>query len=312
MPTTEEQHGRGDGELYRHIQRGAAGPASAANPTIDIDPSVTSTPRTSPVRPCRSAAGSSARPRTCWGSAASSSRISRSRYLPGARRNRTHRHESNHSRAISDRTGQHHLHRHQPLLPPGDLQKTFTFTISTASGTSTSDVKIYNIVPVNTNPTVTTTAGPLNYTALSGAQLVDPGVTVTDPDPLNITAPRFRSRRASSTGQDTLSETDLAASQCVGLYNASTGVLTITGSASQSQYQTSAGRGGLHQQRPRHEFAHDLVRGQQQLAEFERDRQQPMHENDQHSSADVSELRFQQRLGIDRHGLHRRRPQPQL
>ena len=55
-------------------------------------------------------------------------------------------------------------------FPPSDLQKTFTFTIFNGSAYSTSDVKTYNITPVNTNPTVTTTTGPLSYTALSGAQ----------------------------------------------------------------------------------------------------------------------------------------------
>jgi hypothetical protein len=121
---------------------------------------------------------------------------------------------------------------------PSDLQKIFTFTVQTSSGSSVVDVKTYNIAPVNTNPTVTTTTGSLLYTALSGAQSVDPGVTVTDPDPLNITGATISISSGFVSGQDTLAETAALPANVTTSYSASTGVLTLSGTASQSQYQT--------------------------------------------------------------------------
>jgi hypothetical protein len=123
-------------------------------------------------------------------------------------------------------------------FPAGDLQKTFTFIINGDSGSTVADIKVYNIVPMNTNPTVTTTAGATTYTALSGAQPVDAGVTVTDPDPLSITSATVSISSGFISGQDTLSETASLPGGVSASYNASTGALTFSGPASLSQYQT--------------------------------------------------------------------------
>jgi hypothetical protein len=123
-------------------------------------------------------------------------------------------------------------------FPSSDLQKTFTFTIFNGATYSSSDIKSYTIVPVNTNPTLTTTSGPLSYTALSGAQPIDLGVTITDPDPLSITSATVSISSGFVSGQDTLSETAALPGGVLASYNSSTGVLSLTGSASLSQYKT--------------------------------------------------------------------------
>jgi hypothetical protein len=123
-------------------------------------------------------------------------------------------------------------------LPPSDLQRTFTTTIYNGSTYTTSNIKTYNLVSVNTNPTVTTTANPLNYTALSGSQTIDPGLTVTDPDPLNITSATVSISSGFVNGQDTLIETAALPANVSSSYSTSTGVLTLSGSASLAQYET--------------------------------------------------------------------------
>ena len=106
---------------------------------------------------------------------------------------------------------------------PSDLLKTFTFTLYNGTAYSTSDIKSYNIVQVDTNPTVTTTTGVDSFAALAGRQPIDPGVTITDPDSANILAATVSISSGYFSGQDMLSETATLPAGVTSVFNSVSG-----------------------------------------------------------------------------------------
>jgi lipopolysaccharide export system protein LptA len=88
--------------------------------------------------------------------------------------------------------------------------------------------------PVNVPPLVVTSLANVSYTAGSSATTLDPAVTVTDVDSANLTGATVTITAGMATG-DTLGFT--AANGITGSYNATTGVLTLTGTTTVANYQ---------------------------------------------------------------------------
>jgi VCBS repeat-containing protein len=92
-------------------------------------------------------------------------------------------------------------------------------------------------ISTNDAPVVTTTGTALTYTAGDPATVIDPGVTVTDGDDANLVG-----ATVAITGHDVSTEDVLAFTDQLGItgsFDAATGVLTLSGTASVANYQTA-------------------------------------------------------------------------
>ena len=86
-------------------------------------------------------------------------------------------------------------------------------------------------------PTVTTTGSALNYTTGGTPAAIDPGVTVADPESTDLSGATVSITGGFSAAVDSLGFTNQ--SGITGSYNAATGVLTLTGTATLAQYQAA-------------------------------------------------------------------------
>jgi hypothetical protein len=85
--------------------------------------------------------------------------------------------------------------------------------------------------------TVTTTGSALAYTENAGATAIDPGLTVADPDSTNLAGASVAITSGFVAAEDTLTFTNQ--NGITGSYNAGTGVLTLSGTASVANYQAA-------------------------------------------------------------------------
>jgi len=90
---------------------------------------------------------------------------------------------------------------------------------------------------VDTPPTLTVSAGTTSYTAGNAALAVDGSLTLTDPDGPDLTGARVAISTGFVSGQDVLAFTNQ--SGIVGSWNSTTGIMTLTGSAPASSYETA-------------------------------------------------------------------------
>jgi hypothetical protein len=115
--------------------------------------------------------------------------------------------------------------------------KTIAFQATDAEGAASStQIRIVNLTNTNDAPVVTTSAGNTNW---SGAAVtIDASITVSDVDDTNIESARVRiSSNFSSADGDSLNFTNQ--NGISGVYNSTTGILTMTGTASKADYQTA-------------------------------------------------------------------------
>ncbi|MEY2569744.1 MAG: hypothetical protein QOE63_94, partial [Acidimicrobiaceae bacterium] len=102
-------------------------------------------------------------------------------------------------------------------------------------GTDTGSVAI-TVACVNDAPVVTTSGGQASFTEDSAATQVDPGITVSDVDDANLEAATVSiTSNFSSADGDTLGFSNQ--NGISGNYDSSTGVLTLSGTASKANYQ---------------------------------------------------------------------------
>ena len=88
-----------------------------------------------------------------------------------------------------------------------------------------------------TTPVVTTTASALSYTAHSGAQDVDPNVTLTDGESTIITSATVSISSGYVSGEDVLAFTNQ--NGITGTFTPASGMLVLTGTATVGDYQTA-------------------------------------------------------------------------
>ncbi|WP_374245141.1 DUF4347 domain-containing protein, partial [Zoogloea sp.] len=106
-----------------------------------------------------------------------------------------------------------------------------------SSFTDTSEFGANVVVAANQLPVVATTGTTLAYTENAAATVIDSGLTVSDADSPNLTGATVSITSGFAGGQDTLAFTDQLG--IVGSWNATTGVLTLSGSATVANYQTA-------------------------------------------------------------------------
>jgi hypothetical protein len=120
---------------------------------------------------------------------------------------------------------------------PGS-SKTVSFKVTDdGSADSNTAFKGINITGVNDAPTLNTTATNLAYTEGDGAQSVDTGVTLTDPDSTQIQGATVQITGNFSSADDELSFVNTA--NITGVYNDSTGTLTLSGTDTLANYQSA-------------------------------------------------------------------------
>ncbi|MFY9477244.1 MAG: cadherin domain-containing protein [Aquabacterium sp.] len=120
---------------------------------------------------------------------------------------------------------------------PSTAARTVSFTVTDGALTSTAATRNIAITAVNDAPVVTTTGGSSSFTENGSAVAVDSGLTVSDVDSTNLNGATVRITGNYSNGQDLLSFTDQ--NGISGSWNASTGTLTLSGTATLAQYQTA-------------------------------------------------------------------------
>ena len=129
----------------------------------------------------------------------------------------------------------------------GGLQSSVTFNAVAGTiyriavdgfGAETGNITLHYTSTITTPPpVVVTTAGSLAYTENQAATAIDSGVTVTDIDSTNLVGGSVAITGNFASGQDVLGFANQ--SGITGSYNAGTGALTLTGTASVAAYQAA-------------------------------------------------------------------------
>ncbi len=119
---------------------------------------------------------------------------------------------------------------------PSTLTRTVTFAVSDGILGSTSATRDINFT-ADAAPVVTTTSTALTYLVVNGAVAVDSGITVTDSDSTNLTKAYVWISTNYLSTYDTLAFTNQ--NGITGSWDSSTGVLTLTGTATVAEYQTA-------------------------------------------------------------------------
>ncbi|MBD3884310.1 cadherin domain-containing protein [Phormidium tenue FACHB-886] len=126
------------------------------------------------------------------------------------------------------------------LAAPLDFETKSTYTIQVVStdvgNKSFSKTLTITVRDQNDAPILTATAGAVSYTEGSGAVPIDPSLQAVDRDSANLTGATV-SLAGYISGQDVLSFQDQG--NIKGSFNAATGELTLTGTATVAEYQTA-------------------------------------------------------------------------
>ncbi|MBD9357825.1 cadherin-like domain-containing protein [Methylomonas albis] len=110
-------------------------------------------------------------------------------------------------------------------------------TLATDLSKTDTDIVAITVSAINDAPVLNTTVGTLSYTENAGATVVDSLLTVTDLDSTNLASATVTISSGFASGEDTLAFTNQ--NGISGSWDASTGVLTLTGSSSVANYQTA-------------------------------------------------------------------------
>ena len=114
------------------------------------------------------------------------------------------------------------------------------FTLKAYDGdlTSTSAVQVtVQVSAVNDAPVLTGAGGTLAYTENDGAKVIDADLTINDVDDANIESATVTISSGFQSAEDVLAFTN--ANGITGSWNGSTGVLTLSGSATRAHYELS-------------------------------------------------------------------------
>ncbi|MBE9181378.1 hypothetical protein IQ268_22715 [Oculatella sp. LEGE 06141] len=117
---------------------------------------------------------------------------------------------------------------------PNVSNRTLEITVTDGDKTSQVAQRIIQMTAVNNPPTVVTTSSPLTYTEKAGAIAIDSTITVTDPDSANLTEVTIAIGNY-VVGQDSLSF--VSKYGITGNFNASAGILTLTGNTSVANFE---------------------------------------------------------------------------
>ncbi|HEX9366462.1 MAG TPA: hypothetical protein VF921_07535 [Vicinamibacterales bacterium] len=120
---------------------------------------------------------------------------------------------------------------------PSTLTRTVSVVANDGTAASNTATRAITVAAVNNPPVVAMTPSALAYHAGDGAVPADPGLTVTDADSVNLAGATIAISGNFKPAQDALAFT--AQNGITGAFNATTGALTLTGSATVAQYQAA-------------------------------------------------------------------------
>jgi uncharacterized delta-60 repeat protein len=124
------------------------------------------------------------------------------------------------------------------FTPSLNLSSNFTIATSVSDGTTTlTGSKAITGIAINDVPVVATTGSTLAYIENAAAIVIDSGLTVSDIDNANLVSATVSIASGFVSGQDVLAFVDQ--NGITGSWNASTGVLTLSGTATVANYQTA-------------------------------------------------------------------------
>ena len=112
---------------------------------------------------------------------------------------------------------------------PSTTTRTVSFVVNDGAANSNTGTRNITVTAVNDAPAVTTTGSALAYTENAAATVVDSSLTVADVDNATLASANITISAGFVSGEDTLAFTNQ--SGITGSWNAGTGVLTLTGSA---------------------------------------------------------------------------------
>lgn len=120
---------------------------------------------------------------------------------------------------------------------PSTATRTMEVIVNDGAGDSAAATRQLGVNAVNDVPTIGITGGAAAYTENSTPVFIDGLLTVNDPDSTQITSATIRISANFASGQDVLVFTDQLG--IAGSFNAGTGVLTLSGTATLASYQTA-------------------------------------------------------------------------
>jgi hypothetical protein len=119
---------------------------------------------------------------------------------------------------------------------PSGADRTINYTVNDGALNSNTSTATVHVTPVNDAPVVTAT-GTLAYTEDQGPAAIAPALTVTDVDTATLTTATVQISANYVNGEDVLGFT--TQNGITGSFNAATGTMTLTGTASVANYQTA-------------------------------------------------------------------------
>jgi large repetitive protein len=119
---------------------------------------------------------------------------------------------------------------------PSTATRTIEFQVNDGFALSNLGDRELTVIAVNDLPVVTLTNGTAAYIENAVGVAIDPGLTLTDLDNINLTGATVRISGNFNSGQDFLNFTGLP--EITGSFDGSTGVLTLSGTTTIANYQT--------------------------------------------------------------------------
>ena len=128
------------------------------------------------------------------------------------------------------------------FTPATNYDQNTTIAVNIADGGENSTTSVtgtinLNVTPVNDAPSVNTTGTQLAYAEDDGPVSVDAGITLSDIDSTDLTGATVRIASGFASTEDSLAFVDQ--SGITGSYDAGTGILTLSGTASVADYQAA-------------------------------------------------------------------------
>ena len=120
---------------------------------------------------------------------------------------------------------------------PSIATRTVSFGVNDGSANSNTVTRNISVTAVNDAPVVTTTGTSLAYTENGAATAVDSGLTVSDADNANLSSATVTISSGFASAEDTLAFTNQ--NGITGSWNSSTGVMTLSGSATVANYEAA-------------------------------------------------------------------------
>ncbi len=120
---------------------------------------------------------------------------------------------------------------------PSTQTRTVSFSVHDGDAWSNAGTASITVTATNEAPVISNVGGTLAYTENDAAKVIDSSITISDADDTNINSATVKITGNYANGQDVLSFTNQ--NGITGSWDASTGTLTLSGSATKAQYEAA-------------------------------------------------------------------------